>query len=60
MSFLDEIFGTDGRKHKDEGIWNWIKNQRNKRKHKKAEQQLLQQQQQQSAALHLHNHHSST
>ncbi|KAF9150349.1 serine palmitoyltransferase component [Linnemannia schmuckeri] len=41
MSFLDEIFGTDGRKHKDEGIWNWVKNQRIKRKLKKAEQAAL-------------------
>ncbi|CAO3573948.1 unnamed protein product [Mortierella alpina] len=31
-SFLDQVFGTDGRRHKDEGIWSWIKAQKNKRK----------------------------
>ncbi|KAI8595195.1 hypothetical protein EDD21DRAFT_391828 [Dissophora ornata] len=34
MSLLDQIFGTDGRRHKDEGIWNWVKNQKNKHKNK--------------------------
>lgn len=34
MSFLDQIFGTDGRKHKEDGVWNWIKHQKNKRSRK--------------------------
>ncbi|GJJ72867.1 hypothetical protein EMPS_05225 [Entomortierella parvispora] len=34
MSFLDQIFGTDGRKHKEDGVWNWIKHQRNKKSNK--------------------------
>ncbi|KAF9997492.1 hypothetical protein BGZ79_008809 [Entomortierella chlamydospora] len=34
MSLLDQLFGTDGRNKKDEGIWNWIKNQKMKSKNK--------------------------
>ncbi|KAI7816878.1 hypothetical protein BC939DRAFT_467621 [Gamsiella multidivaricata] len=34
MSLLDQLFGTDGRKHKNEGIWNWVKNQTSKHKNK--------------------------
>ncbi|KAI8345159.1 hypothetical protein B0O80DRAFT_431804 [Mortierella sp. GBAus27b] len=33
MSFLDHIFGTDG-KGKDDGVWIWLKNQRTKHKNR--------------------------
>ncbi|KAF9092523.1 serine palmitoyltransferase component [Mortierella sp. AM989] len=42
MNLLDQIFGTDGRNKKDEGIWNWVKNQKIKSKTKsKDKHQLL-------------------
>ncbi|KAI9238259.1 MAG: hypothetical protein BYD32DRAFT_414164 [Podila humilis] len=54
-NFLDTVFGTDGRKRKDKGVWTWIKtaaksSTSEKRKSKLAQQQQLQQQQ------HLPNH----
>ncbi|KAG0348802.1 hypothetical protein BG005_011306 [Podila minutissima] len=66
-NFLDTVFGTDGRKRKDKGVWTWIKttaksSTSEKRKSKLAQQQQQQQQPQQphqKQPNHIHTRSSS-
>ncbi|KAG0022070.1 hypothetical protein BGZ81_008694 [Podila clonocystis] len=64
-NFLDTVFGTDGRKRKDKGVWTWIKtaaksSTSEKRRSKLAEQQQQQQQpQQKQCPNHIHTRSNS-
>ncbi|KAF9312920.1 hypothetical protein BG003_005807 [Podila horticola] len=63
-NFLDTVFGTDGRKRKDKGVWTWIKttaksSTSEKRKSKLAQQQQQQQPQQKQHPDHIHTRPNS-